>query len=1011
MENSQSAINQLEQRLTRLEQESRELRAALDTLRAGDTATGAPGTAPRPSATPAPAARPGRSAVELELFSGNLLGRLGMVALILTAGWFIKYAFDNYWINESGRIFTGLFSGYLVMGGGLFLARRKYRVLPGPVIGTGFALLYIAVFGAYYFYDLLGLNETFALLFILSAAAAVLALTADSQMLYVFSLTGAYLAPFMLSRGENSYRFLFLYLLVVHLGFFYISTRRAWRFAPFLVALAGLAVFGGWFYASAAASSFPVPFFFVLATFALGLYREVVLMPGLRRAVPLDSVALVYLESIGFFISAWFLVDLFYPAGRPHLLVATSAILLLAYVLHERLAFGVLAGRGADERFFMRTALLTLALPLLIAAPYHAFENGEWVTLMLAFAGVFSLIGTYRRFDPPLVVSLPLWMFGVLWLLIDPPAAKGWPFLNLRFSMYLIAAALMAATYFFRRDRTRGELSAFLYIAFALVIAGTLNETHDLIDSRHYRNLAYSLTLFLYAAGFLAAGFRLRKKQIRYAGMALAGIVVLKFYLFDIWTLSRLVRIIAGFCLGGGLVLVSIFYQKYRQLLLPGTGGDEPPATGPGAKAALALLLGLALAWPTGSAMAENASGFRPASFRYYRELTLPPARDPAPVYGRLELDETVVRLGSEADLRIAFAGRPIPYIRRAIPLDDRTSGTVRPEVIFDRVGKESRAYVLKLPAPPAETEFYEFEVATADGSDFETSVDVRFGNTAECPESAGSFTLYSYENKQPGRLKIRVGRAGFLRLEFDTRQAYQFLAARYRAARAVDEFAVPVTLEEFAKRFDEDTNSTVYAYANPGGRRIHRVELYFQEKRFRRTVEVQRLDRESKNYVYVLTGTLAANEPAENARQTIAFPEPIATAFKISIQDEDNPSLVLEKVELFAPREELVFELPPANAETRDLALFYGNPYAYVPAYELSRTYDPKLPHAAIAAGDHRNNADFAYSMLEPPVSTWIIRALFTLGLLGVGFPALRILKKYAAETGPDESGGYNGR
>ncbi len=46
---------------------------------------------------------------EWELFwGGNLLGKFGLISIFLASVWFIKFAFDNRWVNESGRIFIGI---------------------------------------------------------------------------------------------------------------------------------------------------------------------------------------------------------------------------------------------------------------------------------------------------------------------------------------------------------------------------------------------------------------------------------------------------------------------------------------------------------------------------------------------------------------------------------------------------------------------------------------------------------------------------------------------------------------------------------------------------------------------------------------------------------------------------------------------------------------------------------------------------------------------------------------
>ena len=62
----------------------------------------------------------------------------------------------------------------------------------------------------------------------------------------------------------------------------------------------------------------------------------------------------------------------------------------------------------------------------------------------------------------------------------------------------------------------------------------------------------------------LIPGFKLSYRSFRLTGIILGVVLISKFYLYDIWTMSIVVRIIAGFSLGIGLVLLSIIYQKYK---------------------------------------------------------------------------------------------------------------------------------------------------------------------------------------------------------------------------------------------------------------------------------------------------------------------------------------------------------------------------------------------------------------------------------------------------------------
>jgi uncharacterized membrane protein len=121
----------------------------------------------------------------------------------------VKFAFDNHWINESGRIFIGLGIGFTIITIGLFLAKRKMHIVPEPIIGTGITILYLSLYGAYYYYDLINAKEAFAAFTILSVGTALLAGKKQIYKFFIYSaLIGSILAPILLSSGEKFLSFL-----------------------------------------------------------------------------------------------------------------------------------------------------------------------------------------------------------------------------------------------------------------------------------------------------------------------------------------------------------------------------------------------------------------------------------------------------------------------------------------------------------------------------------------------------------------------------------------------------------------------------------------------------------------------------------------------------------------------------------------------------------------------------------------------------------------------------------
>jgi len=338
---NQNEINELRARVNALQQELDAIKKELDGPAAAEPTPAAPPQQSRKESRIGNYIR-NRIVPEFEpLIGGNIIGKLGLLTLVLATAWFIKYAFDRHWINESGRIYTGLIAGFGVASFGLHLARGRLRIISHSIIGTGCAILYVAVFGAYYFYSLLGREETFVALFILSTCIALVAARADSQILYLFSLAGAFLAPVLMSRGENSYRFLFGYIAVINAGFLAISFRRYWRAAPFVLLSADVLVYAVWAAENLQRSSFTVPFVFLLYVFLLFMAIEIAVNPRVWRSVGRAGLVLLPADIVMFLWLGIWTVNEFHRNLRPHFILFTAGMLALSYYIFNHYSKGV----------------------------------------------------------------------------------------------------------------------------------------------------------------------------------------------------------------------------------------------------------------------------------------------------------------------------------------------------------------------------------------------------------------------------------------------------------------------------------------------------------------------------------------------------------------------------------------------------------------------------------------------------------------------------------------------
>lgn len=89
-----------------------------------------------------------------EKFVGeNLFSKIGILVLIIGIGFFVKYAIDNDWINETARTVLGLLTGFGLWGIAYYL-RDRYRNFSSVIAGGGFAVCFVTIAVAYNYYSL-----------------------------------------------------------------------------------------------------------------------------------------------------------------------------------------------------------------------------------------------------------------------------------------------------------------------------------------------------------------------------------------------------------------------------------------------------------------------------------------------------------------------------------------------------------------------------------------------------------------------------------------------------------------------------------------------------------------------------------------------------------------------------------------------------------------------------------------------------------------------------------------
>jgi uncharacterized membrane protein len=278
---------------------------------------------PAPHLAPRPAARPD--------FATNLGPKIlvgaGGLAVVVFLAFFVRYAWENDWVGPTGRVLSGAVFSLGLLAGGLRIMGREYRPLGQGLAAAGFSGLYVTAFAAHAVYALVPRAGAAAFMVAVTACAVLVAERLDTRLLAGLAWVGGYLAPLLLSTGEDRALSLFAYLLLLGAGAVWLDRRKPW-WETLPLALAGtFLLYAGWYAAHFRPERFGVA--------ALGLVALTALFAAgsALKERPARHAGVLLLGVLG-------LAQLSIGANRPEVLM----------VLSLGLAFAALRTAAADRK-------------------------------------------------------------------------------------------------------------------------------------------------------------------------------------------------------------------------------------------------------------------------------------------------------------------------------------------------------------------------------------------------------------------------------------------------------------------------------------------------------------------------------------------------------------------------------------------------------------------------------------------------------------------------------------
>ncbi|MDB5334697.1 MAG: hypothetical protein JWN70_316 [Planctomycetaceae bacterium] len=163
-----------------------------------------------------------------EILAGKWLTWVGALAVIIGAGFGFKYAIENHWIGNNERVLIGILTGLACFAGGAYAMTRKYRFLAQGLTGSGLGVLYLSLYAAFGWYNVLSYETAFLGMILTTTLGLSFAGYFNVQPTAVLGMLGGFLTPAMLWPSHDPLWTLFPYLLMLDLGVLLIAGVRRW---------------------------------------------------------------------------------------------------------------------------------------------------------------------------------------------------------------------------------------------------------------------------------------------------------------------------------------------------------------------------------------------------------------------------------------------------------------------------------------------------------------------------------------------------------------------------------------------------------------------------------------------------------------------------------------------------------------------------------------------------------------------------------------------------------------
>ena len=303
----------------------------------------------------------------------NLFGKIGILIFIIGIGFFVKYAIDQNWINETARTLMG----YAVGAGMLVLAERlhkRYHTFSSLLAGGAFGIYYLITAIAFHYYALFSHTIAFVILCVTTIFMSAVSVLYDRKELAVTALVGGFIAPFIISTDSSSIISLQIYITILNIGMFCLAMYKKWAILPMVsfaftyIILWGTTALGS-FSDSEAVTTYPTLFAFATLFYVIFLLPVVfILRTQYGENTRLGLLGIITANSFMYLIYGDFLLQHFEASSDTTAYLAFF-IAAVNLAIHLYLRFRV-EGQGTLRNLMLGLAVTfaTMGIPILFSA-------------------------------------------------------------------------------------------------------------------------------------------------------------------------------------------------------------------------------------------------------------------------------------------------------------------------------------------------------------------------------------------------------------------------------------------------------------------------------------------------------------------------------------------------------------------------------------------------------------------------------------------------------------------